>query len=233
MASCDLLYSGQLSAVVGVSALTRRRLGRRAQSASPVQRIWFGSGRTAPSSRRSRRHDRRGSRPTDVVESPIVLGVAAISSGSVDTRILLRRTRWKPELGVDGAVDDASLEAVVCIAKGDRGGHGTVAAAEYASTVVLAAKCQLGLQPSGLGQLPGEDARLKAGGWCQAWASLSTGSPCTLSSMANLAFILKDQGSTSRPISIMKDCCDRRAVVLRSLSILILYHLAKLSQHGS
>jgi len=39
-------------------------------------------------------------------------------------------------------MDDAGLEAAVCIAEGDDGRHGAVAA-EYASAMVVAAKRQL------------------------------------------------------------------------------------------
>ncbi|KAF2678089.1 TPR-like protein [Lentithecium fluviatile CBS 122367] len=40
--------------------------------------------------------------------------------------------------------------------------------------------------------------------------------PDTLTSMNNLAFTLKGQGSTSRAISLLEDCCKLRAVVLGS-----------------
>lgn len=50
----------------------------------------------------------------DVVEFLVVLGRAAVSACS-DPVDLTRRTRRKPELGVDRAVDDAGLEAGVPI----------------------------------------------------------------------------------------------------------------------
>ena len=38
--------------------------------------------------------------------------------------------------------------------------------------------------------------------------------PDKLASMNNLAFTWKSQGSTSKAISLVKNCCKRRAVVL-------------------
>ena len=72
------------------------------------------------------------------------LGGATVSACSdpADPRTLPQLTRRNVERGIDWAVNDASLEAGIRIAKGYRGGHDTVAA-EYASAVVSAAKRQL------------------------------------------------------------------------------------------
>ena len=74
------------------------------------------------------------------------LGGATVSacSGPADPRTLPQLTRRNVERGIDWAVNDASLEAGIRVAKGYRGGHDTVAA-EYASAVVSAAKRQLDL----------------------------------------------------------------------------------------
>lgn len=55
------------------------------------------------------------------VESPVVLNSAIVSAWSepADLRIFLQRTGLKLERVIDRAVDDAGLEAAICIAKGD------------------------------------------------------------------------------------------------------------------
>jgi len=57
------------------------------------------------------------------------------------------------ELGVDSAVDGASLEAGIRVAKRDGGGHDVVAAVEEASAGVSAVKRQRDLSLAVLGQL--------------------------------------------------------------------------------
>ena len=66
-------------------------------------------------------------------------------------RTLQQLTGRKVERGVDRAANDAGLEAGIRVAKGYRRGHDTVAAVEYASAVVSAAKRQLDLSLAGLG----------------------------------------------------------------------------------
>ena len=75
-----------------------------------------------------------------------------------------RRTGWKWERSIDQAVDDAGLEAVIRIAKGDRRRHSAVAA-EHASATVSAAKRQLVLSLTlslTISQLRGRQARALA-----------------------------------------------------------------------
>jgi hypothetical protein len=76
----------------------------------------------------------------------MVESLAALEAGSVSALLgplelgqcRERLTRWKVERRVHQAVDDARLEAGVCVAKSNCGVHNT---AEIASKIVSATKC--------------------------------------------------------------------------------------------
>ncbi|KAH7122272.1 hypothetical protein B0J11DRAFT_531064 [Dendryphion nanum] len=55
--------------------------------------------------------------------------------------------------------------------------------------------------------------------------------PNALASMKNLAFALKGWGLIDKAISLMEDCCKRQTAILGPRTP-ILYHLARLLQHG-